>query len=232
MIYHIAVCDDSPADRELLSSLAGEWASRRGHTLRLAAYPSAEAFVFAYAEDPEWDMLLLDIEMGGLDGVALARRVRRENEAVQIVFVTGYSEYLEEGYDVEALHYLMKPVKPEKLFAVLDRAAEKRRKADRALSLDLGDETVRLPLSRIRYADVRSNYVTVHAGRDYTVKMPLGELEKALGEGFFRVGRSAVVNLRQVARVTRTELFLTDGTTVPLPRGAYEKVNRAIIELR
>ncbi len=231
MTYHIAVCDDSAADREFLTDLTRRWAEARGHRLELRGFVSAEEFLFQCGDGGGFDMVLLDIEMGGMDGVSLAKRLRREDETVQIVFVTGYSDYIEEGYEVAALHYLMKPVKREKFFAVLDRAADRLKKAERVLTLDLGGETVRVPLYQVRYVDVRLNYATVHAREDYTVKKPLGELAAALDERFYRVGRSAVVNLTLIRRVTKTDIYLTDGSVIPLPRGAYEGVNRAIIAL-
>ena len=77
---------------------------------------------------------------------------------------------------------------------------------------------------------VSGNYVTLHAEETLTVKMTLGELEKQLDDRFFRAGRSLLVNLTQIGRVSRTELRMLDGTVLPLPRGAYESVNRAIIE--
>ena len=83
--------------------------------------------------------------MGAMDGVSLAKRVRKDNEAVQIVFVTGYSDYIAEGYEVAALHYLMKPVSEGKLFAVLNRALEKRKREERCLNLELGGLTPRKP---------------------------------------------------------------------------------------
>ena len=89
---------------------------------------------------------------------------------------------------------------------------------------------VRLPFYEIRYLEVRQNYVTLHAKREYTVKRTLGEFEKELDQRFFRVGRSLILNLKDVRRVTRTEVRLSDGTVLPLPRGAYEPLNRAIIE--
>ena len=191
---------------------------------------SADAFLFRYAEDKSFDLLLLDVEMPGTDGVTLAKTVRQENEAVQIVFITGYSDYIAEGYDVAALHYLVKPVSREKLFAVLDRAWEKHRRNARCLNLELSGELVRLPLYEVRYLDVHQNYVTVHARQDYTVKRTLGEFEAQLDEGFLRVGRGMILNLKQIRRVTKKEVVLADGTALPLPRGAYEPLNRAIIE--
>ena len=231
MIYRIAICDDCAADRDYIADLARQWAQRRGHQAELAQFVSAENFLFQYSDKNDYDILLLDIEMGAIDGVSLAKRLRRENETVQIVFVTGYSDYISEGYEVAALHYLMKPVKEDRLFAVLDRAADRLHKAERVLTLEPGGETVRLPLRYIRYVDVRLNYVTVHAKEDYTVKKPLGEIAAALDERFYRVGRSAIVNLTCVSRVTRTDIYLADGSAIPLPRGAYEKINRAIINM-
>ena len=167
--------------------------------------------------------------MGDMDGVTMARCIRKENAAVQIVFITGYSDYIAEGYEVEALHYLMKPLKEEKFFTVLDRAVEKLKQTERYLNLELSGEMVRIPFYEIRYLDVRQNYVTVHAGQDYTVKRTLGDFEKELDERFFRAGRAMIVNLTLIRRVTKTEVHLSDGTVLPLPRGAYEPLNRTII---
>ena len=226
----IAICDDSAVDRDYTAGMVEAWARDREISLILRKFPSAEAFLFQYAEEKDWDILLLDIEMGALDGVSMAKSVRKENEAVQIVLLTGYSDYIAEGYEVAALHYLMKPIKSEKLRVVLDRAAEKRKQQDRCLNLELSGEMVRLPFYEIRYLEVRQNYVTLHAKREYTVKRTLGEFEKELDQRFFRVGRSLILNLKDVRRVTRTEVRLSDGTVLPLPRGAYEPLNRAIIE--
>lgn len=178
-----------------------------------------------------YDILLLDIEMKEMDGVTMARKLRRENDTVQIVFITGYSDYIAEGYEVDALHYLMKPVKEDKLYSVLDRAVEKLRKNEKVLNLEAGGETIRIPVYQIRYADVQGNYVTIHASAEITVKMTLRELETELDDRFYRAGRSLIVNLTQISRVTKTEIRLSDGTALPLPRGAYEGVNRAIINM-
>lgn len=229
MNFRIAICDDSAADRDYLAGLARRWAGQRLHTVQLALYPSAESFLFAYAEDKTVQILLLDIEMGQMDGVTMARTLRKDNDGVQIIFITGYSDYIADGYEVEALHYLMKPVDESKLFSVLDRAADKLCRNEQVLTLELSGETVRLPVYQVRYAEVQGNYVTVHAKSDYTAKMTLSELETRLDDSFFRLGRSALVNLGYVARVTKTAVTLNDGSVLPLPRGAYDRINRAII---
>ncbi len=105
--YQFAVCDDRPEDSRLVARLASRWARQAGAEAEIESFPSAEAFLFRYEEKKDFDVLLLDIEMTGMDGVELARTVRRDNEAVQIVFITGYSDYIAEGYEVSALHYLI-----------------------------------------------------------------------------------------------------------------------------
>lgn len=229
MTYKIGICDDSAADREYIASLTRSWAEKADAAVKLFEFTSAENFLFCAQDEGPFDILLLDIEMGAMDGVSLARKIRQSNETIQIVFITGYSDYIAEGYDVSALHYLMKPVKPEKFYCVLSRAAEKLKKDEKTLTLDAGGQIIRVPVGIIRFAEVQGNYVTIHANLDYTVKMTLSELEKGLDDRFYRVGRSAIVNLGKISRVTKAEIYLNDGIAIPLPRGAYEGVNRAII---
>lgn len=226
----IAIVDDSTQDAAYVQRIVGSWAEHRQLEAQTLIFDSAESFLFRYAEDKAFDLLLLDIEMGAMDGVTMAKRIRQTDEAVQIVFLTGYSDYIAEGYEVEALHYLMKPVRQEKLTAVLDRALEKRKQNERCLNLELSGEMIRIPFYEIRYLDVLKNYVTIHGKENYTLKRSLGDLEKELDDRFFRAGRGMILNLRHIRRVTKTEVHLSDGTALPLPRGAYEALNRAIID--
>ena len=229
MDFRFAVCDDAPEAARFAAALCRQWAGSRGFTVLVDVFQSAQALLFEDAACLDYDVLILDIQMDGQSGLDLARQVRLVNRRVQIVFVTGYLAYVEQGYDVEALHYLIKPVCAEKLFSVLDRAVEKLQKSQAALYLKLKDGAARVPLAQIRFLEVRQNYVTVHAEGDYTIKKTLGELEKQLDDGFFRIGRSFIVNLRFVRKISRSQVLLHDGTALPLPRGMYEPINRAMI---
>ena len=228
----IAVCDDFEEDRQFISSIVTSWAKTFEHTVQINTFPNAESFLFHYAEQSDYDIMLLDIEMGDMDGVSLAKQIRKDNDSVQIVFITGYSDYISQGYEVAALHYLMKPLNEEKFFTVLDRAAQKLIKNEKVLNCEVNGEMVRVPLYRIKYAEVYRNYGTIHAKTDVTVKMTLSELEEKLDKQFYRVGRSAIVNLGFISRVTKKEIILSDSASIPLPRGAYEGINRAIINMR
>lgn len=230
MKYKIAICDDADMDRRYILDMVNRWATETGHVVHTDSFSSAESFLFHYAEESDYDILLLDIEMGAMDGVTMAKLLRKSNDSVQIIFITGYSDYIAEGYEVAALHYLMKPVKQEKLFSVLDRACDKLIQNERQLNITLAGEMVRVPLHEIKYLDVQGNYVTIHAKGDYTVKRTLSEFKALLDERFVRVGRAMIVNLKFISRVTKVDVYLSDGTKLPLPRGAYEPLNRAIIK--
>ncbi len=229
MIYHIAVCDDSEADSICISGLVRKWADKNCVAVKVEWFSSAEAFLFQYEEDKTFDILLLDVEMGQLNGVDLAKKIRVENSTIQIVFITGYNDYIADGYDVSALHYLVKPVKEEKLFSVLCRAKEKLIWQERKLLLSVAGETVRIPLYEVRYIKVSGNYVTVYAKEEYTLKSTLAAIEKQLDNSFFRAGRSYSINLGYIRRVSRGQAELSGGELIPLPRGVYESLNRAII---
>ena len=227
MTYHIALCDDDAVQREYLADLVSAWAAEAGLDVRLALFPSGEAFL---ARDlGQFSILLLDIEMPGMDGITLARGVRERNETAVIVFITGYAEYIAEGYDVSALHYLMKPVDKSKLFSVLEKAVKTLDKNGKLLPLELGGELVMLPLRDLRSIEVQGNYVTFHGKQAYKVKMPLVEARALLDERFFRTGRSFLVNLHYVRKVTKTDVYLATGEQIPLSRGLYESINRALI---
>ena len=232
MKYKIAICDDSDADTQYVLDMVNRWAVSSDYTLQINTFHSAESFLFHYSKESDFDILLLDIEMGDMDGVEMAKKIRKDNDTIQIIFITGYSDYILEGYEVAALHYLIKPVKEEKLSAVLNRAVDKLTKNEKTLHFETNGEMIRVPIYQIRYADVYGNYVTIHANSDITVKMTLGELEKQLDERFYRAGRSVIFNLTQISRVTKTEVKLNDGTSVNIPRGAYDGINQEIIRMR
>ena len=231
-MYKIAVCDDNPADADYVADIIRRWAQARAVLMEIERFPSAEAFWFQYEENRCYDILFLDIEMEpeGMNGIELAAKLRKNDSSIQLVFVTGYMEYIADGYDVEALHYLLKPVTEEKLGSVLARALERVKAREKELFLQTTDGSVRVLNSEIRYLEVQRNYVTIHAAEEYTVKRTLGDLEKELDESFFRTGRSCIVNLRFVRKITKTQVFLKDGAQVPLSRGLYEGINRAMIQ--
>ena len=227
----IAICDDERAEIEYLSLLAKNWAAARGFDLRIFGYESAESFLFAYDDGETFDVLLLDIQMKAMDGLELARRIRRENDAAQIVFITGYPDFISQGYDVSALHYLMKPVKEEKFTEVLDKAAERLEKEARTLLVQTADGAVKITVSQIMYVEAFAHNVAIVTKNGvYETRAGISDMEDDLGEGFVRCHRSYIASLNHISRITKTEVILDGGKTVPLSRRLYAMVNIKFIE--
>lgn len=231
MDYKIAVCDDEENQINYLSVLVKDWAEQYGYTARIVPFLSAEAFWFQYEEEKDYDMLLLDIEMRQMNGVELARQLRVRDETIQIIFITGYPEYIAQGYEVAALHYLMKPVNSEKLSEVLNRAVTILHKKERSILVWCDKACQRILTDTIVYAEVLSHQVTLYTtDHEYHTKCSISEMERLLGGDFIRCHRSYLAGLKHVARMTKSEVIFEDGRTVPLARSAYHLAHQAFIQ--
>lgn len=232
MDLKIAVVDDNEIDREYVSTLVKNWAENRNKSVKLVPFPNAEAFLFAYEDDKEWNFLLLDIEMAEMNGVELAKTIRRENESVQMVFITGFPDFIAEGYDVSALHYLMKPVSPEKLECVLDKGNAALKRSEKQLLVTFDRNTELVLLRNINYIEAQKQYVLIHTQNgEYRMKTSLGDVEEQLDEYFFKCQRSFIVNLREVLRIDPDHVVLKNGEQVPISRGMAQTIAKEIIRL-
>ncbi len=230
MKLKIAICDDEKAQREYLAKLVAEWAASGNRKCSVLAYDSAEALLFALDDEGPFDILLLDVQMKELDGVGLAKKLRGTDSRVQIIFITGYPDYMAEGYEVSALHYLIKPVSGEKLSEVLDRAAARLEEKPRTITFRAEGGIIGVRADSIYYAEVFSHYIELHTDKQvYKLNISMNELERLLGGGFFRCHRSYIAGLAHVRMVTRTALLLDNGKELPLSRKLYDKANQAFI---
>ena len=227
----IAICEDEARQAEYIKMLAGKWAGEKGIKASIDMFASAENFKSALGEGEKYDILLLDIQMGGQNGIELAREIRQSGAKLPIIFITGFAEYMSEGYDVSALHYLLKPINENKLFEVLDKARKGLESEPEALSLEINRKNLILPLRDIVYIESSLNYIVVHTEKEqHKAKMSLAEIEGRLGGGFFRCTRSYIVGLRYIRIITKKEIILTTGASIPLGRRLYQKINDAFIK--
>ena len=229
---NIAIVDDDKNQCDFLSHEVNLWANKRELVTCVNTYPSAESFWFEFAENNDFDIVLLDIEMPGMNGMELAHKLRAENAMLQIIFVTGYSDYISEGYDVSALHYLMKPVSQDKLFEVLSRAANKCECSVKKLKVSFDRETKLIPISHIMYVEAQKQYVIIHSiDGTYKMKCSLSDIDSQLDEYFKKCQRSFIVNLLYVTRIKNDSLMLKNGESVPISRGMASIIKDEIIRL-
>lgn len=221
----IAICDDDNNQINALKAMLTEW---NNHII-INEYNSAEQFLFVYSDAP-CDLLLLDIEMGDMNGMELARKLRSKDDMLPIIFITGYSEFMQDGYDVEALHYLLKPVDKDKLFSVLDRYAS-RHPADSRVIFPGGEESVCVNADDIMYLEAfgKKTQITLKDGKEIECTCGLSAAAERLGEGFVSCHRSYIVNIGYIRSISKTEITLDNGRKIPLSRRLYDSVNKAFI---
>ena len=229
----LAYCDDEEIQLEYIQQLTERWAKQAGVPLTFCAYRSAEELLFENMEGYPFDLMILDIDMRGIDrmsGMDLAREIRRKDATVPILFLTNKREYVFEGYEVHALRYLLKPMTEEKLFPLLDEVCAMEKEEPQSLIVAVDGEHCRIAVPDILFLEADGHYVRIHTKKqDYVVKRTFAELTGELGDGFVSTHRSYLVHLLYVERVLRTECILSDGSSVPISRNSYKAVNEAFI---
>jgi DNA-binding LytR/AlgR family response regulator len=228
MTINLAICDDETFQRRYLTTLVKDWAAAACLSLRVDCFESAEQFV--YGKIIDYDILLLDIQMGGQNGVELAKDLRKEDERLVIIFITAMPDFIQNGYDVSALHYLMKPVDEGKLFDVLNKAVLLISKEDPTILLPSDGDTVRVKTADILYIEsfAHDSEVVTPAGK-IIVKIPISKLDERLSSTMVRCHRSYLVNVSRIAKITKTDVVLDDGKAIPLSRRLYGDVNKTFI---
>lgn len=228
-IYSIAVCDDDEQTRRELSEMCESALAELNIENRIEAFDSAER-LRAKMSDSRFDLLILDIQMKGMTGMELARELRKNNDRVSVIFVSACDEYLREGYGVQPVHFLLKPV---------DRAALSNallidwrlNHTPKAVSLSIGGKNVNLILSDVIYMESLNHRVIIHtSGGSAEYYSSLSKLEKQLPAGAFaRCHNSFLINLDNVREIRRTEISLKNGASLPVGRTYYKSFQSAFI---
>lgn len=205
----VLLVDDEPLARLRLRSLVEACTAPRARVV-------AEAADIGQAEqrlaDTPCDAVLLDIVMPGGSGLRLAEALRRRPQPPAVVFVSAHGGHALQAFELEALDYLTKPVRRDRLQAALQRVAQRRAAASAApdavpvLVFSDRGRVLRLPLDELLYLKAGDKYVTLCSrGGEWTLDESLAELEPRLGPGFLRVHRNAVVALSAVRLLTRRD---------------------------
>lgn len=225
----IAVCDDQETCRR---QVKGYIENIFGSLDVIVDLYSSGGEILKGADKFSYDIIFLDIEMPGMDGISLARKLRMKDEDVFLVFLTGHVEYALKGYEVNALRYLTKPVEEEKLKEVLFYV--KKRQTDRRflwLKTEAGEE--RVSVSDILYLEAQDQNVVIYTkGSSYRVRYNMGEYEKELrGDGFFRIHRSYLASLGKIKGLGKKEVFLEGDICLPVSRTrlGMEQVPKAYV---
>lgn len=228
----IGLCDDNQVQLNYIQTLIFSWMNLKNIQCHISTYISAEEFIFEHPDTYPFDLLILDIQMGNMNGMELAKNIRATDPNIMIIFLTGLEEYVYEGYEVGALRYLLKPVNEQQLMVLLDESLHKvKRNIHKWYIFTYNGDTMKLNHNDIVYIEARGHYVDlVTTGSHYEIKRNISQLFKDLGESdFFCCHRSYIVNLNHVEKINKSDCVLSTGVSIPVSRGNYSGLNKAFI---
>lgn len=202
MRMNILVVDDEALARARLATLLGDCTQP---SVRVGAEAANATQAMDWLLREQFDAVLLDIHMPGADGLALARQIKALPQPPAVVFVTAHAEHAVQAFELEALDYLTKPVRLERLQAALQKVARATQAASAPplsgeyLVIQDRGRTERVPLADVLYLKAELKYITVRTTtKSYILDGSLSDLEAAYSDTFMRIHRNAIVARRAV----------------------------------
>lgn len=217
----IAIVDDDAGDCRWLAEQLEGLLARRWLEGTVFSFAGGEEFLTA-ARARRFDLVFLDIYMGGLDGVSIARELRAFDRDCLLVFSTSSPDHALEGYRVQAAQYLVKPWGTEELEQLFDQLARLLPASEKYVELRSGRQKVRVYLGRILWAEHFQHQVCIHTtgGDTISIRITFGAFSALLASDarFFICGRGLLVNLDHAADFDGSVFLLDDGARCPVSR--------------
>lgn len=230
-LVNIVICENDKNDQEFVKDKVVEILDDLDIEYEIKVYNSGDDLLEGY--DKYTDIILLDIQMDGLDGMETARKIREFDDNVEIIFITSFVEYALEGYEVNAYRYLLKPVKDENLRTSLINCLNDRNFVKRSIVIKEGDTRIKISLKDIMYIEIQGNDITVHTLKDtYRTKGTMSNFETEINSDMFvRCHKSYLVNLEYIKSIKRYTSILVNDEEVPLSRNKYKEIKDRFFEM-
>lgn len=222
-MYQIALCDDMASELEQVENLLAAYGEKHPELkFQTEKFENAQKLLERLKEKEKPDLLLMDVFMPGETGIEAVRKLRREGLDMPVIFLTTSREYALEAYEVDALQYLVKPLKEEKFFHAMDIAFEVLEKGEKEpLVVKTVNGLKQVRPDEILYCEAQRNYQILYLKEEaLKVRMTGGELYELLGSfsGFSRCGSSYIINLNHITAVDREEICMDNGSRIYVPR--------------
>ena len=215
----IAVCDDNPKE---LERLKGCFCRIQGYDLVCSYFDSTSTVMeILKTENSPYDLYILDIEMPGMNGLKLAKSIREKDSRALFVFLTSYTRYMKDVFDVVTFDFIEKPISDEKLLQILERAATYLNITSQHFSFGYRASRYSLKYDRILYIEKKGRQALIHTFEDvYKTNMTLEEIWKQLNpKSFVHIHSSYIINLYNLDRKDNEIAIMRNGEKLHITKG-------------
>lgn len=225
MKFRITIIEDDLQEKEQLLHTLHIWEERRNTSLDIHFYNSGENY-FASHKIDEDHLYILDIQLPGMTGIEIAKNMRKRGFDGNILFLTAFREYVFDGYDVRALHYLLKPVLQEALDKCLDDVYQQLN--GEYFIFRENSHIIQIPYIDIICLSASKHYIELTTKKEvYSIRMTLKNILPFLPMDFIQCHRGHIVNMRHIRKITATDLLLSNNTTVLIGRNYLASVRHS-----
>jgi DNA-binding LytR/AlgR family response regulator len=228
----ICLVDDDSVQLDHLKIIINKWSNKYNTHTDLSFFHSSEEMLFEHNKSYPYDVIILDIQMGDINGIELAKKIRETDKNIILAFVSGMADYVFDGYEVQAIRYILKPIKEDKIYDLLDYVNTRITTENKYFIISISGENKKIKYDDIIYFESMGHYIILHLeNKTYDYKYNMSDLCLDLeGSEFIRTHRSFVVNMKYVEKITKSECLLTKNIKVPLSRNSYKMVNHKFID--
>lgn len=231
MKLRIAVCDDYDNDRKMISEHILSYAGQHLLDIEIAAFQSGEALLDSFSQHP-FQMVFLDIYLEGISGVETAFKIREKDENCIIIFVSTSPDFRAEGFEVGAVHYLIKPAAYEGVETALNRCRRLFEEAEKCFEITVERRIVKVRTREVLYAEVYGKTVLIHTVsgslKTYTT---LSEIANLLEGGPFLIcHRCYIVNMKFISEILEADFLLENGEKIPIRKNGRQKIKEEYLQ--
>ena len=238
-MLRIALCDDENVFLNSEKEIVSDYLKQKGLTFRIECFSTGESLLKDRVQLDTFDLVILDVEMTGLDGISVAKTIRENNEKVNIAFLSAYMKYSTVGYRVNAVRYILKDKDDlkEYLHECIDHVLETINQNDRSITLDFTIGKRELKITDIVFLKSSGNYtifvVSYESKETYMIRKPLKAMTDIMNAfDFVSVSSKETVNLSHVRSVSRYKASLDTGVDISISQKKYNDAYRAYILYR
>lgn len=221
-----AIVENESLHAENLQKLLQRWSREHQTMLDIELFPSGEVFLSSRVDS--FDLVFMDIQLDGVDGIAAAHQIREQGFEGQLVFLTAFSEYVFDGYEVQALNYLLKPVSYDRVAKCIDYVV--RKLYDDHYTFRDHESVIQIAYSRIIYFSSANHYTQIITTEGTFRQM--GSIQSVfshLPSRFLFCHRTVIVNMEHVARLKGRDLILSNNATVPVSLTYLQGIRSALL---